>query len=176
MWRYDWTLTVKPDPVISGMLSITNMTAATQNFDISLNLPVTTAFSPALQSGSLGLTLTDMNNDGLAQLDSQTWTGRIDNASAMTLFTTDPLMCFGLGGSGCSATIAPISSGPSIYASGISNTMGINLLFNLSAGDKVSFTTNYTVAPVPVPAAVWMFVSALIPLTASMRKRAITAY
>ena len=172
MWQYDWGLSVKPDPVIAGTFSITNMTAATETFNISLNLPVGTAFSPAQQSGSLGLTLTDANNDGQALLNTQTWTGLIDTAPALRLFTTDPLMCLGLGGSGCSATIAPVSSGPSIYAAGIASTMGINLSFDLSAGDKVSFTSNYSVAPVPVPAAAWMFVSALIPLTTAMRRGA----
>jgi len=171
IWTYDWALSVKPDPVIAGIFSITNMSTATQSFNISLNLPVSVGFAPAQQSGSLGLTLTDLNNDGQAQLTTQSWTGLIDATPAMSLFATDPLICFGLSGTGCSATIAPVSSGPSIYAAGISNVMGINTFFNLGAGDKISFTTNYTVAPVPVPGAAWMFASALVPLTASMRRR-----
>ncbi|MBI1194976.1 MAG: hypothetical protein GC138_03925 [Gammaproteobacteria bacterium] len=169
-WQYDWNLSVTTDPTISGLFSITNLTASTQHFDVSLYLPVASGFSPALQSGSVGLTLTDTNSDGQAQLDTQSWTGLIDASAAMSLFTTDPLMCFGFGGTGCSASIAPVSSGPLNYAIGIQNSMAIDLAFNLSAGDTVSVTTHYSVSPVPVPAAVWLFASALAPLAASLRR------
>jgi hypothetical protein len=65
----------------------------------------------------------------------------------------------------CSATLADDDGlpGPTIAGPAVNGHIGTILKFNLSAGDRVVFDTNFTVvpAPVPLPASSWMLFAAL---------------
>jgi hypothetical protein len=157
VWAFEWDITVNPDPLISAMFAITNNTASTQHFDILFTLPVGSPFGPpAVKSGSLAAGFQDLNNSGSATLSNIDWDGRIDGLDAMALFSGD----FTCGGAGCIGSIFPASDGP-LPSSGVNTSIGIHLAFDLTAGDKATFNTFFEVVPVPVPAALWLFVSGL---------------
>ncbi len=167
LWAFTWDVTVDPDPLISAMFGITNNTAVTKHFDLLFTLPVGSPFGPpAVKSGSLAAAFQDLNNSGFVQLSNIDWSGRIDGSDAMSLFSGD----FSCGGVGCNGSIFPVSDGP-LSSTGVSTNIGIHLAFDLTAGDKATFTTFFQVEPVPIPAAVWLFSSGLLGLGAFMRRR-----
>jgi hypothetical protein len=168
VWAFEWNILVNPDPLISGMLAITNNTASTQHFNILFTLPVASFGPPAVKSGSLAADFQDLNNSGSATLSNIHWHGLIDGADDMQLFSGD----FSCGGAGCFSSIFPVSAGP-LPSSGVNSSIGIHLAFDLTAGDKATFTTSFQVDPVvvPIPAAVWLFGSGLLGLTALARRR-----
>ena len=55
--------------------------------------------------------------------------------------------------------------GPTNIGPAVNGHMGTVLMFNLSAGDRVVFDTNFTVnaapAPVPLPAGAWLLLSGI---------------
>ncbi len=157
VWDFGWNMTADADPFIDGIFSFTNLTGATQTFNVLLNLPVFPAFSPGLKSGDLSFSFTDTNNSGAASVTNISWAGLIDGISAMTLFAGDT----SCGGVGCGFSLGPITNGPLPHPAGVASTLGIQLSFDLSAGDTAIFDTRFEVAVVPVPAAVWLFGSAL---------------
>jgi hypothetical protein len=170
-WALGWDMTVDQDPLISGSFSITNSTSLTQTFDVTFGLPVASAFSPAVKTGSVGFSFADTNNSGGASVNLTTWEGLIDGSNAMSLFTSS-IPCLG---TGCTGAIATISDGPNSHPAGVNSTIGIHLVFALSAGDTVNFNTSFEVNPVPVPAAVWLFGSGLLGLFGVARKQQWTA-
>ena len=168
VWEYNWNLMMDPDPFIGGSFSIRNMSTVTQTFNLLFNLPVSPALSSGYKSGTIGATLTDTGGGG-ATLSNMTWGGLIDGGNAMNLLTAGTL-CFG-SSPGCTATVFPVSDGPLFHADGVSTSIGIAMSFDLTAGDTAEFTTNFEVAPVPVPAAVWLFGSGLLGLISVARRK-----
>lgn len=167
-WMLDWNMNVDPDPLIGGSFSITNSTALTQTFDLTFGLPVAFPFSPGVKSGSVGFDFVDTNNSGGATVNLTTWEGLVDGVNAMNLFSSS-VFCFG---TGCTGSIATIADGPLSQPGGVSSTLGIHLVFSLTAGDTVNFNTSFEVNPVPVPAAAWLFGSGLLGLAGvAARKR-----
>ncbi len=173
-WGFSWDVTVNPDPFINSMLTIVNKTNITKHFDILFTLPVGSPFAPASMNGSMGASYEDFNGNGspangYVSLTNINWSGRIDGTDAMFLSTFDS-SC-GPGSPGCSFTLATVSDGPSPYLVGVSSNIGIHLAFDLTAGDKATFTNHFEVVPVPLPAAAWLFGSGLLGLGAFMRRR-----
>jgi hypothetical protein len=166
-WGFDWAITVDPDPLISATLGITNNTTITKHFDVLFTLPVGTAFGPSgFMSGSLGATFQDLNLSGDATLSNIGWSGLIDGAAVMSLFGGD----FTCGGAGCNGSIFPVSDGP-LSSSGVNSSIGLQLSFDLSAGDRATFNTFFEVTPVPLPAALWLLGSGLLGVVAFARKK-----
>ncbi len=157
VWDYNWSILADTDPFIDSTFTITNLTGGTQTFNVSFGLPVATGFSPALKSGLLGLDFSDANGDGNASVTVNSWNGLIDGVSAMTLFAA-AIPC---SGTNCTGSVGPVTDGPLLHAAGVSTNIGNTLSFDLSAGDSVTVHTRFEVAPVPVPAAAWLFGSAL---------------
>lgn len=167
VWDYNWNLSADSDPFIAGSFSITNTSTVTQSFDINFSLPVSPSFVNGYQTGSLSGSFMDANGDGSASLSLNDWSGLIDGATAMNLFSyTGP--CFG---SGCSTSIGTVSNGPLYFSGPVNSTIGIHMLFDLSAGDSVTFDTSYEVTPVPIPATLWLLGSGLIGMAGFIRKR-----
>jgi len=174
LWDFGWDLTVNPDPFISGTLTVVNKSTNTTHFNILFTLPVGTGFVPAYKSGSLSGSFQDFNGNGLgadnsAGLSNINWNGFIDGSNALALSTFD-VSCSG-SSPGCSGLVGPVSDGPLLHAGGVSSTIGIQLSFDLTAGDKATFTNLFEVMPVPIPAAVWLFGSGLLGLGALARRR-----
>ncbi len=167
LWAFTWNVTVDPDPLISATFGITNNTGIAKHFDLLFTLPVGSPFgTPAQKSGSLGASFQDLNNSGSVTLSNISWNGQIDGSNAMPLFSGD----FGCGGAGCTGNIFPVSDGP-LSSTGVNTNIGIHLSFDLTAGDKATFTTSFEVVPVPLPAAAWLFGSGLLGLGAFARRR-----
>lgn len=173
LWNFNWDLTVSPDPFISGTLTVVNKSVNTTHFNILFTLPVGTGFAPAFKSGSMSGSFQDFNGNGLgtnntAGLSNVVWYGLIDGSNALSLSTFD-VSCSG--SSPCSGTVGPVSDGPLLHSAGVSSTIGMQLSFDLTAGDKATFTNLFEVTPVPIPAAVWLFGSGLIGLGGLARRR-----
>ena len=171
MWMYNWNLTVDPDPVIGGTFDITNLTGVTRTFSILFDLPTSVSFSPAVQSGFIEALLEDKSGTtGLgvsgAFANNVVWNGRIDGANTLGLGPFSP-SCSGIG---CSDSLSRQDAGPDVYGPGLVNDIGIGFSFELSPGDKFSFTTEFEVQPVPIPAALPLFATGLVGLWGLMRK------
>lgn len=176
VWDLQWDLTIKQDPFIVGSLTLTNLTSSTRNFGIAFNLPITPAFSSSVFGGSVSATLIDTGS-GSAALAPNTavspaiYRGTIDGIPMLWLLGGS----FGCsGGAGCTASSVESDGLPStaLYGPGVASSIGTLLNFTLSAGDKVTFLTNFTVEPVPLPAALPMLLLGLGALGAGrLRKR-----
>ena len=180
-WQLDWALTVDYDPFINGSVSITNLSNTSRNFSVLVNLPVT-AFTPSLYGGSITATVVDLNGDHTATVAPSTaadaspgiYQGLIDSSTVLHLFGI-ALNCTGVS-AGCSATSSDQDGlpGGTIPGPGVASSISTILKFNLSAGDKVTFDTNFTVVPVaevPLPASVWLLLGGLGALGVLTRKR-----
>ena len=176
VWDLQWNLTISQDPFIAGSLTLTNLTNTTRNFNLMFGLPVTPAFSPSLYGGSLSASLLDLNGDLSATLapigGPSIYRGTIDGNSVLSLFAVD-LNCFG-SSAGCTASGADSNGlpGPTLRGPGVVGSIGTLLNFSLSPGDRVSFTTNFTVEPpatVPLPAALPLLLLGLGTLAARRR-------
>lgn len=168
-YAVNWDLLMNPDPFIDGSVTITNLSNFAQNFTVNLSVPVTPAFSNGLMSGSINATVFDANNSGAATLQPQTtniYFGRIDDANALSLFAQS-LTCSG--SAGCS--ISSSDAQTSIPVGGVNTKIGTRLVFNLSANDKVTFSTHFEVMPVPVPASAWLMGSAILGLFGISRRK-----
>jgi hypothetical protein len=169
VWDIGWDLTIKQDPFIAGTLSVTNLATTTRNFNLTLALPITPAFAHSLFGGSLDATVQDLNGDGSATLapssagPTSIYRGTIDGVTALSLFEMD-LTCFGSSG-GCTANGVDSAGlpGPTLAGPAVNTYISTLLTFSLSPGDRVTFSSNFTVepSPVPLPAALPMLALAL---------------
>ncbi len=159
VWGLTWNLTLNQDPSIIGSLTLTNLTGSTRNFNLTFALPVLSAFSPSLYGGSIDARLFDRDGSGSAAIapiavSPSIYRGTIDGVTVLSLFAGN-LGCSG--GPGCTATNVEDFGlpGPTEPGPAVNSAIGIFLNFSLTAGDQVTFLTNFTVeppAPVPLPA------------------------
>lgn len=176
VWGLNWNLTLNQDPSILGSLTLTNLTNTTRNFNLAFSLPVLSAFSPSLIGGSIDATLFDANGNGSAAMapiaiSPSIYRGTIDGITVLSLFAAN-LACSG-SSPGCSASGSEIFGlpGPTEPGPAVNSAIGMFLNFSLSAGDRATFLTNFTVeppAPVPLPASLPLL---LLGLGALVRKR-----
>ncbi len=163
-----WSMFVDTDPVISGIVAVTNNSLFTQQYTLIFTLPIFPAIpGGTVIGGSIQGGATDNTGNGVTlstPTGSAFYTARIDNVDVQSMYL-DPqvfttLVAFGSVNVPSLLFGAPIPSQPGPAA--LTN-IGIRLDFLLSAGDSASFTSNFVVLPavVPVPAAVWLFGSAL---------------
>lgn len=175
VWGLTWNLTLNQDPSIIGSLTLSNLTTSTRNFNLAFSLPISAAFSPSLYGGSIDATLFDANNSGSAAMapiaiSPSIYRGTIDGVTVLSLFGGS-MGCSG--GAGCTGTNAEIFGlpGPTEPGPAVNSAIGIFLNFSLTAGDRVTFLTNFTVeppAPVPLPASLPLLLAGL---GALVRKR-----
>ena len=165
-WSLAWDMTVNPDPYIDTTLTLDNLTASTQTYNLLFTLPITPPFSPGFKSGELSLSFMDLNEDDFAAVSINNWEGLIDGSTALTLLATT-IPC---SGTGCTGTLFPVSTGPLLHPAGVSSDLGLLISFDLSAGDTVTIDTRFEVTPVPLPPAL-LFLSSALGLLAFSRKR-----
>ena len=166
VWDFTWDLTLNQDPSIIGALTLTNLTTTTRNFNLTFVLPVTPAFSPSMFGGALDAVLIDANGDRSATLaptavSPSIYRGQIDGITALSLFALN-LTCTG-SGPGCVTGSYEDAGFPGLTLAGpgVSSTISTLLSFSLTAGDSVTFHTNFTVEPVPLPAALPLMLGGL---------------
>ena len=153
-WSLDsWDLETDPDPTITNIFSVTNNTPNTESFVVSVSLPTSISFGPpSLIRGSIQAGATDNNFDGVTLANTGTspiYEGLIDGTSVRTLFD-DPTSVSGVG----SVSLGALSFGIPVQESVAFATLtsiGLDIRFDLTAGDSASFTANFDVQPIPEP-------------------------
>lgn len=150
-----WHLELKEDPFVLNNISVLNPTTATQTFTFTVTLPITAFAYSQIVASSLGVTITDSITGPLpfyvagASLKSVAptaiYTGLINGAPALSLFP-DPTT-ISCAATGCSTTQnAGPFNGP---AAGVATSIGIQLKFDLKAGDSATITSRFEIVPEP---------------------------
>ncbi|MGA9032856.1 MAG: PEP-CTERM sorting domain-containing protein, partial [Sulfuricaulis sp.] len=166
-----WSLSMDSDPFVTNNFTLTNTSGSIQTYSLGATIGVSPTIPIGAMQGSIGFTLTDNNNNGatLTTSGASIYQGSIDGNVARTLW--DPTTSF-------TAPFASTSSStyfgfPTREAApeSIDSNIGILITFSLTPGDSASFTSNFDVVPVPVPAAVWLFGSGLLGLFGLSRRK-----
>jgi hypothetical protein len=137
------------DPFVLNNILVTNTTASTQIFSVTVGLP-TTFPAPNLISGTITTSVIDGNASGSATVSTvpgnPIYRGQIDFNTVATL-QNDPFSV-STPGSG-SATNA---FGPTVNLIPVTSSIGIQLTFQLTAGDTAAILSRFDVSPIPEPA------------------------
>jgi hypothetical protein len=156
-WNLGWSMTVNPDPFVIANFVVTNNSAITQTFSITVNLPIGAIVPASVTGGSVTGTVTDLNGNGAtvsAVGGGSIYTSLIDGSAWQSLLTGASASA----GNFLSSTIGPDSFGgpviPSLPGPAVVNTIGITLEFDLTPGDSASFTSIFVVEPIPGPGGV----------------------
>jgi hypothetical protein len=167
-----WSLSMDSDPFVTNNFTLTNTSGLTQTYSLGVTIGIAPAIPNGAMRGSIGFSLTDNNDNGATLVTSgaSIYKGMIDGNLARTLW--DPSTSF----TTTSSTASSISFGfptRETAPESVDSTIGILITFSLTDGDSVAFTSNFDVqpAPVPVPAAVWLFGSGLLGLFGVSRRK-----
>lgn len=177
VWELDWNLTVKQDPFIIGSFTLTNLTTTTRDFNLLFSLPVSPTFAQSRYGGSISATLIDFNNNLTARLapngsnPASIYRGQIGTSTVLQLFSLDVQNTCSSGGCSVINEESFGMPGATLPGPGVNSTIAMRINFALSAGDRVSFLTNFTVEPVPLPAALPLLLAGLAPLSLLRRRR-----
>ncbi len=156
------------DPFISQGFSVTNTAAVPISFTITTTVPITPIPGATTHGGSVGYTLTDANNDGVATVTASGsepfFSGELDGISVLTLLgpLSDDVSFAGQTVSGDADAGLP---GPTLPSGSVLASMSIIQKFTLTPGDRLSSTAFFVVepelnpneiVPEPVSAAVYL--------------------
>jgi hypothetical protein len=156
-WNLGWSMTVNPDPFVIANIVVTNNSAFTQTFTLTVTLPIGAIVPASLTGGSVTGTVTDLNGDGATvsapAAGGPIYMSKIDGNDYISLLNAGSSAS---AGSFLSNVIGPDSFGgpviPSLLGPAVNATIGITLQFDLTAGDSASFTSIFVVEPIPGPA------------------------
>ena len=176
-WELDFSSFVNPDPSVNNTIGIHNSTGVTNTYIVTVILPIAPIPGGTVMGGSVSGSVQDFSGDGFATMATSgttpIYTGLIDGfpapaASLLTaLFSTAPVPgpgLFSFFGASFGLPLPPSVPGPPALTS-----IGIQLMFTLTAGDDVAITSGFFVEPVPAPAALAIF--GLAGLMGSRRRR-----
>lgn len=155
-WALSWNLNGKPDPVLSGNVTVENFTDETINFALTVTLP-TIALPDTFIGGSASVGLTTDSGGGmLGTVDGNPlWTALMDGVAVESLFDAPySLANAGLGSVGDAESFGspiPSQDGPALASS-----IGIRIEFSLTGNDQFSITSVFA-ALVPGPGAFALF-------------------
>ena len=153
MWDATWNLVMDPDPGISGVIGLKNNTAMMQAMTYNVSM-ATIGYYPAgsFMTGSSSITIGDSSFNSTATMSTQTgvaiYTALIDGTQLIPsgeLFP-DP---YSLTATGLGATNSANASFTSTTPLALTTSMGINHLFNLTAGDQATLNSTFYVIPEP---------------------------
>jgi hypothetical protein len=176
-WALGWNVTADTDPFVNGFFSIQNNTAVTQTYSFTVTLPVAPPITPiSTIGGSIGVTITDANGDGVATAAS-VGSGYVFNAANDGTTTLQLLPSFSLSApfAGGSATASASAGLPGATISSIAanGTISITHTFTLTPGDSIGLTSFYQVSSVPEPGTLTLFAAGAAGLLAIGRRRSI---
>lgn len=160
-----WSAVVNPDPSIAGTFNLTNLSATTQTFILTITLPTSLA-GPTRMGGSFGdVTYTDVGGaPGGGPDSSVTLATILGDYFYRALIDGNPTGSPGpgdlgsftvtaFGGPGVFGTISQQSFGvpiPSAPGPGVTSSIGMRVKFSLTAGDRVQVPVFFQVeAPEP---------------------------
>lgn len=167
-------LELDPDPFVNNTFTLTNNTAVTQTYTISVVLPVTPALPPFTQTfGTISGTLLDANNNGFAQMSTSggapLYMSLIDGGNYMPLYTAP----FTLNTAPIGSASATLNTQFFFFPGGqpgVTTSIAITNTFTLSAGDAMTMTSAFRIDPeVPAPGAAGAL--ALAGIAAARRRR-----
>jgi hypothetical protein len=170
-----WNMSLDPDPTVSNTIALTNNTASTQTYIVTVTLPVSAISSPIVIGGSVSGSITDLTGNGATVARPSgyaIYTALIDGSSVATL---NPFTSFSVG-SFLSGSPPPGSFGTPIPSQltflPVNSSIGIQLAFTLTPGDSASFTSVF-VAQAPEPGTVLLLLAAAGGVMAARRRMAI---
>lgn len=170
-----WNLFLDEDPVISAVTAFTNLSSSTQQITLVFTMPIAPAIlGGTLIGGSIQGGATDNTGNGvtLSAAGLALYTAIIDGNDEESLYSGTHSWT---AGSFLSVNVPAASFGtpiPNQPAPAALSSIGIRLDFSLTGNDSASITSNFVVMPaVPVPAAAWLFGSALGMLVWVRRRR-----
>jgi hypothetical protein len=148
-------LQFNPDPFVLNNVLITNTTATTQIYSVTVGLP-TSFGAPNFISGNVRTSVIDGGTDGatVATVGAllPIYQAQIDGSTVATLQNNPFSVSAPAGGS----NTASASFGPTLNAIPVGSSIGIVLNFSLTAGDTASILSRFDVNPVPEPTSlVW---------------------
>lgn len=156
LWEIDWGLNGDADPVVNSNFTVLNTMATTQDFNVTVSVPVFPAITGAsVTSGSVGLTVTDNNGNGATLSDRAVNTASIyrsiiDGSTHVTLFDEPySLVAPAFGSNNASDDFG--LPGVTYPGPPALSTIGIQTQFSLSGRDSAGVTATFTLLPVPEP-------------------------
>ncbi len=177
-WALSWDLTADVDPFVNGFFSLQNNSNIVQTYTFTVSLPITPPVVPVSSiGGSIGVTVTDTNGNGVATVGS-VGTGFVFNAAndgTTTLQLMGPGFALNAPFAGGSATASANAGlpGGTIASIAANGTISITHSFTLTPGDSVGLTSFYLVNPVPEPGTLALFAGGAFGLLMLGRRRAL---
>ncbi len=178
-WSLSWDATADVDPFVNGYFAIQNSSAITQTYVLTVTLPITPAVTPSsLIGGSIGITVTDTNGNGVATV-TNVGTGYVFNGQSDAT-TALQLLGGSVGGFSLSAPFAGGSNtasvnvglpGGSLSGPAALSSISIQHVFTLTPGDAVGLTSFYLVNAVPEPGTVLLVLTGALGLALLGRRR-----
>lgn len=174
-----WDIALKEDPYVRNNISVTNTSAFTQVYIVSVAMPIPAFSYDEVIYSSLGITATDNGNNSLFVdvAGANFYRGRVDDVTKLTLDPANlPITtadCSSPNVAGCTATtslgVASLAVPPDV-----ADKIEIILRFALSSGDAVGITSRFeiasSVAPVPEPTTALLLGLGLALLAVSRRR------
>jgi hypothetical protein len=176
-WDLSWNVTTDGDPFVNGVFSIQNNSSITQTYTFTVSLPISPAVTPTSTiGGSIGVTLTDSNGDGLAALSSANggFVFNAGNDGTTTLQLLGPAFSISVPYAGGSTTASGARglAGDAIASIAANGTISITHVFTLTPGDSAALTSFYRVTPVPEPDAIALLCAGALALLIVARPEA----
>ena len=153
-----YNMTLDYDPFFSASVDVVNNTLTTQNYTLTFTLPVSPSITGGTKmGGSTQGGLTDANNDSVGTLSTvganPLYYGQVDGVNVLPLFSSPTAMNVPFqGGSTSSFTSAGLPGPTLVGPASLNTSIGIQHQFSLTAGDRATFTSFFTVvAAIPEP-------------------------
>jgi hypothetical protein len=173
----DWSgISLDTDPGVSGNWSVVNTSLVTQTITLSVSVPVLPVAPSSLMFGSTTLSVADSNGSGAGVLASfaplPVYTGLIDLAPvAATALFADPYTLTAPPGGTIGATASFGVFPGSVPGPAVVNTIGIQHVFTLTAGDRATLNSTFWLIAVPEPGTLVLLVTGLLGLGVVGRRR-----
>jgi len=174
-----WNMNLDVDPIVNGVIGVTNLSNSTQTFTLTVFLPVAPLGPTTLMGGSMQGGVTDNNGDGATLSTvaaSAYYMGLIDGlpVGAPAVLYPDPPGNVTAAGPFLSNNVPAASFGtpiPSAAGPAVANSIGIKFQFDLSAHDSATFTGVFVVEPIPEPVTATLLGFGLVGLAIASRRR-----
>jgi hypothetical protein len=178
--KLGWSMIVNPDPFVIANFVVSNTSAVTQTFTLTVTLPLGGVVGPFSEiGGSVTGSVTDLNGNGATlatAAGTPIYQALADGNIAGTLLNDPTSVSTGAFGS---AVVGPAQFGdggpggiPSLPYVAINTDIAITLTFTLTAGDSASFTSIFAVEASNIPAPGALALVGIAGLVGSRRRRA----